>query len=51
MEFSIDRGNYRDHIGKGDCFLDRNWSAEVDRFQKVNLGRFQVWNKSKQTWG
>ncbi len=38
MGFSIDRGNYRDHIGKGDCFLDRNWSAEGDRFQKSIWG-------------
>src|SRR5690554_1240581 len=38
MGFSIDRGNYRDYIGKGDCFLDRNWSAEGDRFQKAIWG-------------
>lgn len=22
--FSVDRGNYRDYINKGDCFLDRD---------------------------
>lgn len=38
MGFSIDRGNYRDYIGKGDSFLDRNWSAEGDRFQKSIWG-------------
>lgn len=38
MGFSIDRGNYRDYIGKGDCFLDRNWSAGGDRFQKSIWG-------------
>lgn len=38
MGHSIDRGNYRDHIGKGDCFLDRNWSAEGDRFAKSIWG-------------
>jgi hypothetical protein len=38
MGFSIDRGNYRDYIGKGDSFLDRNWSAEGDRFNKSLWG-------------
>lgn len=38
MGFSIDGGNYRDYIGKGDCFLDRNWSPEGDRFQKAIWG-------------
>ena len=38
MGFSIDRGNYRDYIGKGDCFLDRNWSAGGDRFDKSLWG-------------
>ena len=38
MGFSIDRGNYRNYIGKGDCFLDRNWSAGGDRFQKSLWG-------------
>lgn len=38
MGNSIDRGNYRDYIGKGDCFLDRNWSANGDRFAKSIWG-------------
>lgn len=38
MGFSIDRGNYRDYIGKGASFLDRNWSPEGDRFQKSIWG-------------
>lgn len=38
MGFSIDRGNYRDYIGKGASFLDRNWSTEGDRFQKSVWG-------------
>lgn len=38
MGFSIDRGNYRNYINKGDCFLDRNWSAGGDRFQKSLWG-------------
>ncbi|MGI6047829.1 MAG: RagB/SusD family nutrient uptake outer membrane protein [Petrimonas sp.] len=38
MGFSIDRGNYRNYIGKGDCFLDRNWSVGGDRFQKSIWG-------------
>ncbi|WP_258861609.1 RagB/SusD family nutrient uptake outer membrane protein [Marinilabilia salmonicolor] len=38
MGFSIDGGNYRDYIGKGDSFLDRNWSPEGDRFQKAIWG-------------
>ena len=38
MGFSIDKGNYRDHIGKGDCFLDRGWSVGGDRFQKSIWG-------------
>lgn len=38
MGFSIDRGNYRNYIGKGDSFLDRNWSAGGDRFQKSIWG-------------
>lgn len=31
---SVDRGNYRDHIGAGHCFLHRNWTSEGDRFAK-----------------
>lgn len=38
MGFSIDRGNYRNYIGKGDSFLDRDWSPEGDRFQKSIWG-------------
>jgi len=38
MGFSIDRGNYRDYIGKGSSFLDRNWSPGGDRFQKSVWG-------------
>ena len=38
MGFSIDRGNYRDYIGKGESFLDRSWSPEGDRFAKSVWG-------------
>lgn len=38
MGFSIDRGNYRNYIGKGDSFLDRDWSPGGDRFQKSIWG-------------
>lgn len=38
MGNSIDRGNYRNYIGKGDSFLDRDWSADGDRFQKSIWG-------------
>jgi len=38
MGFSIDRGNYRDYIGNGTSFLDRNWSAGGDRFAKSVWG-------------
>ena len=38
MGFNIDRGNYRSYIGKGDSFLDRDWSAGGDRFQKSLWG-------------
>jgi hypothetical protein len=38
MGFSIDRGNYRDYINNGACFLDRNWSPEGDRFNKSIWG-------------
>lgn len=38
MGFSIDRGNYRSYINKGDCFLDRSWEAEGDRFKKSIWG-------------
>ena len=38
MGFNIDRGNYRSYIGKGDSFLDRDWSAGGDRFAKSLWG-------------
>ena len=38
MGFQIDNGNYRSYIGKGDCFLDRNWSVDGDRFAKSLWG-------------
>lgn len=38
MGFDIDRGNYRNYIGKGSSFLDRNWSVGGDRFQKAIWG-------------
>lgn len=37
---SVDRGNYRDHINNGTCFLQRSWSAEGDRFAK------DIWGSS-----
>ena len=36
--FSVDRGNYRDYINKGDCFLDRDWNTGKDRFKKALWG-------------
>ena len=38
MGYAIDGGNYRSYINKGDCFLDRNWSVDGDRFQKSLWG-------------
>ena len=38
MGFSIDRGNYRNYIIKGDSFLDRDWSSGGDRFAKSLWG-------------
>lgn len=44
MGFSIDRGNYRDYVNKGDCFLDRDWEVKNspgnldDRFKKAIWG-------------
>ena len=35
MGYSIDRGNYRDYIGKGDCFLDRNWDTGNNRNKAI----------------
>ena len=37
---SVDRGNYRDHINNGSCFLQRSWSSEGDRFAK------DIWGSS-----
>jgi hypothetical protein len=38
MGYAIDGGNYRSYINKGDCFLDRNWSVDGDRFKKSLWG-------------
>lgn len=38
MGYAIDGGNYRSYINKEDCFLDRNWSVDGDRFQKSLWG-------------
>ena len=38
MGYAIDGGNYRTYIGKGDCFLDRSWSLNGDRFAKSLWG-------------
>lgn len=38
MGYAIDGGNYRSYINKGDCFLDRNWSVNGDRFKKSLWG-------------
>lgn len=38
MGYAIDGGNYRSYINKGDCFLDRNWSVNGDRFNKSLWG-------------
>ena len=38
MGFQIDNGNYRSYIGKGDCFLDRSWTVDGDRFAKSLWG-------------
>ena len=44
MGFQIDNGNYRSYIGKGDCFLDRNWAvgqipgSSGERFDKALWG-------------
>lgn len=44
MGFQIDGGNYRSYIGKGDCFLDRNWA--VDQIMGSAGARFD-----KALWG
>lgn len=38
MGYAIDGGNYRSYINKEDCFLDRNWSVDGDRFKKSLWG-------------
>ena len=38
MGFQIDNGNYRSYFNKGDCFLDRSWSVDGDRFNKSLWG-------------
>ena len=38
MGYAIDGGNYRKYIGKGDCFLDRSWKVDGDRFAKSLWG-------------
>lgn len=38
MGFQIDGGNYRSYFNKGDCFLDREWSVDGDRFKKSLWG-------------
>lgn len=37
---SVDRGNYRDYINKGDCFLQRTWDSGNNRFNK------DIWGSS-----
>ena len=38
MGYAIDGGNYRSYINKGDCFLDRRWKVDGDRFAKSLWG-------------
>lgn len=38
MGYAIDGGNYRSYINKENCFLDRNWSVDGDRFKKSLWG-------------
>ncbi len=38
MGYAIDGGNYRKYIDKGDCFLDRSWKVDGDRFAKSLWG-------------
>lgn len=38
MGYAIDGGNYRSYIGKWDCFLDRSWKVDGDRFAKSLWG-------------
>jgi len=45
MGFQIDNGNYRSYIGKGDCFLDRDWGV-TNKKDGSNADRF-----AKSLWG
>lgn len=38
MGYAIDGGNYRSYFNKGDCFLDRSWRVDGDRFAKSLWG-------------
>ena len=38
MGYAIDGGNYRSYFNKGDCFLDRTWKVDGDRFAKSLWG-------------
>lgn len=38
MGYAIDGGNYRSYFNKGDCFLDRSWTVDGDRFAKSLWG-------------
>ena len=38
MGYAIDGGNYRSYFNKGDCFLDRSWKVDSDRFAKSLWG-------------
>lgn len=38
MGYAIDGGNYRSYFNKGDCFLDRSWNVDGDRFAKSLWG-------------
>ena len=38
MGYAIDGGNYRSYFNKGDCFLDRSWKVDGDRFAKSLWG-------------
>lgn len=38
MGYAIDGGNYSSYFNKGDCFLDRSWKVDGDRFAKSLWG-------------
>lgn len=38
MGYAIDGGNYRSYFNKGDCFLDRSWKVDGNRFAKSLWG-------------